>query len=322
MASSTTQTHGMRADMHVVVAIVSYASHRDLAACLSALAESTYRNFEVVICENGGEAAFRALSDSLPARLRGGQSVRWLLAERNLGYAGGVNICLAAAPEADAWWILNPDTEPTSLALEAMVARLQRGDCHAVGCTLTFDGDVVQSYGGRWRRALARAVSLGYGRSMRATLDARWIEAAQNYLNGACMLVDRRFVTTAGPMREDYFLYCEEVEWCLRGAARGMTLGFSADGVVRHHAGTSTGNAPSIRERSALSVYLNERNRLLLTRDCFRGWFWPAAFFALALLVLRFGRARAWRQLLYACRGWVAGIRDERGAPVWANVKP
>jgi len=40
-----------------------------------------------------------------------------------------------------------------------------------------------------------------------------------NYILGASMLIDGTFLSRAGHMRDDYFLYCEEVEWCLRARA-------------------------------------------------------------------------------------------------------
>jgi hypothetical protein len=196
-----------------------------------------------------------------------------------------------------------------------MVERLERGDCDAVGNTVHHPNGVVQSHGGLWRRGLARAVSIGHGTRLEAPIDGASIEATQNYLNGASMLVGRRFIETVGLMREEYFLYCEEVEWCLRGLARGMRLGFAPNAPVLHEQGTSTGNSADLKGRSKLSVYLNERNRLLLTRDCYPGRLPFAAVAALCLLTLRFVRGRAWRQLGYALQGWWAGLMDERGVP-------
>ena len=89
---------------------------------------------------------------------------------------------------------------------------------------------------------MARGTSMGFGSPTDARVDAQRIETQQNYLNGAAMLVSARFVTVAGPMREDYFLYCEEVEWCLRARALGLTLGFAQAAKVLHYQGTSTGN--------------------------------------------------------------------------------
>lgn len=307
--------------MHVAVCIVSYHSRPDVVACLAALGASSHTDFEVIICENGGRDAFEDLTAHLPS-LAGGQAVHVILAEGNVGYAGGINRCVQAAAKADAWWVLNPDTIPNVDALGALVQRLARSDCDAVGCVVRLGPDLVQSYGGLWRPALARAVSLGYGKPADAPVDPTQVEARQNYINGAAMLLGRRFLEIVGPMREDYFLYCEEVEWCLRAKARGLRLGFAPDAFVLHHHGASTGNTADVRTRSALSVYLDERNKILVTRDCARGWLPVAVPAALALLILRFGRARAWPQLREALLGWMAGLRGERGPPARLVSRP
>ncbi|MDB5496086.1 MAG: hypothetical protein JWP28_117 [Phenylobacterium sp.] len=304
---------------HVAIAIVSFRNPEDLADCLGSLAAAQHADFEVVVCENGGAAAFADLSVRIPAFLPGGQPVRLVAAPSNLGYAGGVNLCMRHAPDADAWWVLNPDTCPDPVALSALVERLARGDCQAAGGTIQLSDGRVQAYGGRWQRWLARAVSLGHGRDGAETVDAQRVESLQNFLNGASMLVGREFLEAAGPMREDYFLYCEEVEWCLRGLKKGMRLGFAAQGVVMHKQGTSTGNAVDLRGRSRLSVYLNERNRVLLSRDCFPALFPMTVLTTLATLLVRFGKRRAWRQLNYAVQGWVAGLANRRGIPEWAD---
>jgi len=302
----------------VAVVIVSYHSAEDVADCLHALAASHHADFEVVVCENGGAAAFDSLRTRVPSSLPGGQAVWLVCADRNLGYAGGVNRAMAAAPKADAWWVLNPDTRPEPGALAALVARLDQGDCEAVGGVVMMTTGQVQSYGGYWQKRLARAVSLGYGTPASAQVDGGRIEGRQNYLNGACMLVGRAFAAAAGPMREDYFLYCEEVEWCLRARKAGMRLGFAGDALVLHKQGTSTGAHADLTTRSKLSVYLNERNRVLVSRDLYPQLLPLAVLTVLATSIIRFGKRRAWRQLGYAVQGWWAGGRNERGIPRWA----
>ena len=54
--------------VHVAVAIVGYDNVHDVVRCVTALANSTYDDFEIVICENGGKTACEALR----ARLRPG----------------------------------------------------------------------------------------------------------------------------------------------------------------------------------------------------------------------------------------------------------
>lgn len=303
--------------MHIAVAIVGFRNATDIVRCLAALERSTHHDFEVIICENGGTASYAALCAVIPKTLIGGQAVRAVLAPNNLGYAGGVNTCMRETPQVDGWWVLNPDTEPSPASMAALVERLSRGDCEMVGGTIHFPNGAVESRGGRWRPLLCRAVSIGYGSPVTSQVDPRAIEASVSYFSGASIMLSRAYLRQVGPMIDSYFLYCEEVEWCLRGAARGMRLGYAPQAQVLHYQGTTTGSGEDVSQRSRMAVYLDERNKLLVTRDCFPNYLPVAALSALALMVLRFGRKRAWRQLAYALDGWKAGLRNERGPPAW-----
>lgn len=305
--------------MRVAVSIVGFRNAGDVQRCLAALDRSEYRNFEVIVCENGGAAAYAALAEILPKQLSGGEPVRAVLAPGNLGFAGGVNRCLAETPDADAWWILNPDTEPHPEALGAKVARLKVGDRDAVGCTLYRPGGRIQSYGGRWRPWFARAESIGLGRSLEDKVDPAWVERAQNYLNGAAMLVGRKFVDVAGLMRDDYFLYSEEVEWCLRAGSLGLRLGFAPEALVLHAQGTTTGAGEAVTARPRLPVYLAARNGLLVTRDRYPLLLPVAAAATLIQTLVRYGRSNAWAQVGYGVSGLIAGVLNRRGAPAWTG---
>ncbi len=306
--------------MHIVVSIVGFRNSSDIANCLEALSRSTYQDFEVLICENGGRDAYVDLLAAIPTTLTGGQMVKVIPAPNNLGFAGGINVCLAQTPEADGWWLLNPDTEPGEGALSAMVERLARGDCEAVGCTVFLPNGKIQSHGCRWLGWLARGVLIGDGEGADEAVDASFVERTQSFISGASMLIGRRFLEVVGPMREEYFLYCEEVEWCLRALSKGMRLGFSPGARVLHHHGTTTGAGRAVRDRPRTMVYLSERNRLLLTRDCFGIRFPYVALATFAQLILRCAPRGAWRHFGYGFAGWWAGIRDERGAPRWIPV--
>ncbi|HVZ28243.1 MAG TPA: glycosyltransferase family 2 protein [Rhizomicrobium sp.] len=308
----------------MAVAIVGFRNPDDIVRCLKALERSTHQDFEVVVCENGGQASFDALAAILPSTLEKGQKVSLIKSEKNGGYAGGVNICIKATPSADAWWVLNPDTEPMPASLERMVSRLGEGDVDAVGNTLLAENGSVQSHGGTWQRWLARAVSIGSGEGAGHGPSRRIIEKRQNYLNGASMLIGRRFRDRAGLMREDYFLYCEEIEWCIRAARHGLRLGFAEDAPVLHRKGTTTGfgrkTANPSGFRSDFSLYLSHRNAVLLTRDCFPYCLAVAAPSALFLTLLRCRRQYSWPQLRVAFMGWLAGLRGERGVPSWMSI--
>lgn len=306
--------------MRVAVVIVGFRNADDVAACIAALGETRYPAFEAVVVENGGPAAFAALEARLPAALPGGRALRLVEAPGNLGFAGGVNLGIRSAPDADAWWVLNPDAVPAPAALGELVARLERGDCDAAGGVLHYADGAVQSLGGVWRPWLGRAESIGSGRSIDSPVDAAHVERRLDFLVGASMLVHRRFVDKVGLMREDYFLYAEEIEWFLRGARHGMRLGFAPGARVLHQQGTTTGWSNSLRNRAKMPVYLDERNRVLLTRDRFPARMPLVAMAALVVMLARFSRKRAWRQIGYGVQGWAAGVAGKRGVPPWLSA--
>ena len=299
--------------MHIAVCIVSYRNSDDIRACLAALGKSTYGEFEVVICENGGADAFARLGATIPKALAGGQAVRLVLAAGNLGYAGGVNVCLGETLAADAWWVLNPDTEVDPLALECLLRRLRAGGCDMVGGTIHGPDGAIESRGGRWWPWFARSASIDFGAKLSDQVDVQKVESEIAYVSGASMLVSRHFLEVAGLMREDYFLYCEEVEWCQRAQLLGLKLGYAPDALILHHKGTTTGSVADFKRRPKAPVFLDERNKILLTRDLFPKRLPIAILAALTILLVRYGKRLAWRQLGYAFQGWLAGLRNRRG---------
>lgn len=200
-----------------------------------------------------------------------------------------------------------------------LAALLTSEPCDAVGCTIHFPDGTIESRGGRWYGWMGRSKALSYGERVDAS-DSPESGRSLSYFSGASMLIGRRFLETVGPMREDYFLYCEEIEWCLRAVQLGMRLGFEPKAKVLHYQGTTTGSVADIRLRPRMPVYLDERNKVLVTRDCFPRRLPVAAAFAFIVLFARYLRRGAWRQFLYGFQGWLDGLRNKRGKPAWIPV--
>jgi N-acetylglucosaminyl-diphospho-decaprenol L-rhamnosyltransferase len=318
-----------------LVAIVAMDCVEHLKGCLTALAASTHRSFHVVICENAGPRAYdRTLSGLCQLTFvasagsggeacrdfvlaPGGQIVTLLRAPENLGYAGGVNACIAAVRD-DAWeaaWVLNPDTLPDPGALAALARRQQEGGYGIVGSRLIFVGSgLVQTWGGiEWRSWLGRGRLLGLNLPAETAPDIAEVERRMDCVSGASMYVTRRYIETVGPMDGDYFLFDEDVDWCLRRDA--FKLGYAHASIVRHVHGATTGSSTVKAKRSRLNIYLTERNRVLLARKRF-GAMWPVlAVIALAETLEYLLRLRSTRQFGIALSGWSAGVRGETGAP-------
>jgi len=323
----------------VIVAIIGYRNNDDVYECLSALAKVTEKTFLISICENGGAGSYHELCDRLKdlvdfeggapntvdvrvaqacgGTLRtGGQVVRIYRARDNLGYAGGINVCIGQLTLTEKWsalWVLNPDTEPDPNALTALIKRTREGEYGIVSSRLVFKSTGrVQSYGGHWRPLMARGLNIGQNASLDVVPDFDAIELSMNYVSGASLFATREYVESVGLMDERYFLYCEEVDWCFRRGHR--RLGYAHDAIVYHAHGTTTGSSADPKERSSISVYLNERNKLLLTKR-FYPTLYPLVLATTLLLTLQYLKCGAVRNFFVALSGWFAGAQGEEGPP-------
>lgn len=301
----------------LAIIIVSYCNADDVDRCLKSLAGSDWDDFEVFICENGGEAAYGRLLDALvgPDRtLRRASDgtdildqpqrrltsvakcrfekrtnvIRLGLATENLGYGGGVNAWLEPLLGVPGWGavlVLNPDTEVDSRALSELIAKSAEG-FGMVGGSLAFDNapDKIVSYGLHWSRMTGRVIAVGRNSpagSAPSVEELRSIDA----ISGACVLATRAFVEDVGLMAEDYFLYMEDLDWGRR--RREYRIGFASKAVVRHIGGTTIGSAVVPEKRSYLSIYLSARNNVLYARR-FAGWRWVCHFGVGLLLAARY----------------------------------
>jgi GT2 family glycosyltransferase len=133
-----------------------------------------------------------------------------------------------------------------------------------------------------------------------------------NYVSGASLFATRAYIESVGLMDERYFLYCEEVDWCFRRGHR--RLGYAHEAIVYHAHGTTIGSSADLKDRSSISVYLSERNKLLFTRR-FYPVLYPLVVVTTLLLTLQYLKSAAVNNFFVALSGWLAGVRGEDGPP-------
>lgn len=211
---------------------------------------------------------------------------------KNLGFAAANNIgyaLLAVRGDPKYIWFLNNDTEVAPEALSHLVARMEQdrkiGIC---GATLLHHGlhNCVQAYGGvSYSFATARGHHIGAGTAYSGPFDNTQIEKQVTYISGASMLVSREFLREVGPMCEDYFLYCEEVDWAWRARGR-FKLAVETAAVVYHKEGASIGTESQGRPPSLLSDFFQARNRLLFAAR-YTPWYFPSVWIFLLVRTMK-----------------------------------
>ncbi len=325
-------------DPAVAVSIVSYDCAGHVLDCLAALQASILRPDVIHVCENAGPIAYAALVGAAAAAFGsvtsegaaagdgavrrhgcdlgpGGPRVLFHCARDNIGYAGGVNLCIRALGDSawDAVLVLNPDATVAPEALGHLASHARRGGYGVVGCRLLFsETGRVQMFGGRWLPWLARAINVGLDAPASAVPDVPAVERQLDYVCGGAMLVTRAYCDAVGPLDEGYFLYMEEVDFCFR---RGnFRLGYAHDAVVTHLHGATTGASRDARRKSPLTIYLSERNKLRFTRRFFP-FRYPVVIVTTLFMTLLYLKRAGTRPFAVALAGWFAGVLGETGRP-------
>jgi GT2 family glycosyltransferase len=230
-------------------------NYRDAAGtldCLATLRRVRYRSLTAVVVDNDSG------SDEVATLRNAGATV--IESGANLGFAGGNNFGIRAAIEAgaDAVWILNPDCRPHPRSLRRLMRVLRRHpEVGILGVRILEAGGrprKVQSEGGRivWEAGgrselINRGKTAGRGGGLH-TVD---------FVPGGAMLVRRAVFEGVGLLPEEYFMYFEETEFCVRAAAAGWRVAVETGASMTHPFSSSDG-LPS----EALAYYF-VRSRLL-----------------------------------------------------------
>lgn len=231
----------------VTVLVVSWNSAQHLSHCLDALAIQTYRDFELIIVDNGStDEALDGLEQSYP-RLH----VRVERLHSNRGFAVANNI---GARLARGKWLalLNPDAFPQADWLERLTEAAAQFPDRVFFASrqiqesrpelLDGEGDVYHVSGLALRR--------NYGVPVYPSQETREVFSAC----AAAALIPRKEYLDAGGFDEDYFAYLEDVDLGFRLRLRGLKCIFVPRAVVRHVGSASTG------EGSDFAVYHGHRN--------------------------------------------------------------
>lgn len=186
--------------------------------------------------------------------------VRTLRSEKNLGFSGGNNLGIQIA-QGKYLFLINNDTYLTEDGLPALIERLEsdpRIGAVSPKIRFAFPPQNIQFAGyTKLSRYTMRNKALGMGCPDDGTFDTPRPSA---YLHGAALMLKREVIWKAGLMPEIYFLYYEELDWCVQIRRAGLKIWYEATSTVYHKESMSVG------KQSPLQVYYHTRNRLLFAK--------------------------------------------------------
>ncbi|SCW92841.1 hypothetical protein SAMN03159307_00989 [Pseudomonas sp. NFACC46-3] len=243
-------TSSLRGECDVI--IVNYNAGKLLLACVgSAFAAGASR---VIVVDNDSHDDSLMLVERTHAA---GDALQIIRNAANLGFAVACNqgARLSAAPNL---FFLNPDTVLAADAIDHLLLALRSApEIGMVGGFLC-NPDGSEQAGGRRvfptpRRAFMRAFGLSRLSVLFPSLLSDFLlhkeplpgtSIVVEAISGACMLVKREAIESVGLWDEDYFLHCEDLDWCMRFHHAGWRVLFVPDARVMHVSGGCSRHRP------------------------------------------------------------------------------
>jgi hypothetical protein len=231
------------------VCIVNWNTRQDLEqAIASVLTSEAGLSLEVIVLDN---ASTDGSAEMVRERFPG---VTLLRSGENVGFARGYNRAIGAARSRHVL-ALNPDTVVCPGALGRLVSFMDaQPDAGAAGPRL-LNSDGSLQYSCRHfptpMAAILRNTFLGRLRPRnhhtRSYLMADWDHGTAqpvDWVSGAALCLRREAWEQVGGFDEGFFMYAEDMDWCLRAQQSGWKVYYVPDAVIVHHIGRSSDQRP------------------------------------------------------------------------------
>lgn len=241
--------------MDLSVIIVNKNTRAMLKDCLCSLGQgnNTPRTEVWVVDNASNDGSVQMVQNEFP-------TVKLIVNQENTGFAHANNQALVQAM-GHYCLLLNPDTIVPAGTLDSMVRFMENTpNAGVVGCAQVYPDGRRQITCHRGITLIREAcVALGVGRVFRSIIDygAHALDAAGphqvDWVEGGALLIRRSVLATIGLMDENFFMYAEDADLCLRVWKADMSVYYMPDVQIIHYRGQSTGFEQRERQQPRIS---------------------------------------------------------------------
>ncbi len=240
----------------VSIITVNYNGLEDTRDFLTSLKQNIGNtDYEMIVVDNG------STQDEAKILQNEFEWIKAIRSEKNLGFAGGNNIGIDNA-KGDFLLFINNDIIVSSNFITPLINRLSSDKKIGIVSPKIVFSDNRLCYGGC--KPLGKyLIKINY---ITDNLNPQVNIATETSLaHGAAMMIKKEIIEKVGKWQENYFLYSEEVDYCLTIKRSGYTVWYEPQSVICHIGSQSTG------KDSPLKYYYNTRNRFLLYKRNLKG---------------------------------------------------
>lgn len=307
------------AEAELAVVILNYRTAQLSQNCLDSIADDVLQGMQVIVVDNAsGDGSADAIEKHIEERGYGAWA-RVLRSPVNGGFSAGNNLALRSVP-ARMYVLLNSDTlvRPGALA-ELRKVLLERVDVGLVGPSFEDErGSLLESCHDLPHplRELVRTANTGlvdralasYARAPRHSdlpLEPVWMPFA-------CVAFRRDVLDTVGLLDDGFFMYFEDIDYCLRVREAGFRLLYWPRSRIVHLVGKSSNvTAAEAQRKRAPRYYYEARTRFYAKHFGLSG-----LLFANAAWIAGRTVSRA-RQLLERDH---FSVREHEARDIWTNT--
>jgi GT2 family glycosyltransferase len=264
-------------DINIVIAIVTYRSATLAIDCLRSIDPERLtpgiRVRAVVVDNASGDAQIIAEAIEVNSW---SSWVTLIRAPRNGGFAYGNNLAIQWAYEVappDYVYLLNPDTVLRAGAVGALARFLEaHPDVGIAGSSFENPDGTDWPIAFRFPTILSEfedGLQLGLATRIlqpwAVVVQMRKVAQPIDWGPGASMMIRRAVIDAIGGFDENYFLYFEETDFCLRAKRAGFSTWYVPESRVMHIVGQSTKVTERNTTRKRLPAYWFESRRRYFT---------------------------------------------------------
>jgi GT2 family glycosyltransferase len=243
------------------VIIVTYNSSKYIKKCLNSIFKSddTLKK-EIIIVDNNSQDNTVKILNSFRKK------IKLIKESNNVGFSKAINSGIATS-KYPYILLINPDTILSDSSISKLIKEKEK---HGVeicgGKMIKNDGSIHGTYvrkpnlligvfdfsnlrkifpNNKWHKYF-------YYQDMGNIMESFRVDA----VSGGFMLIEKKIIKSIGPFDEHFFMYLEDIDFCIRAKEHGYSIMYCPSSIIWHEGGGSSNNTDKIN----YSAWINSRS--------------------------------------------------------------